>query len=65
MRKPIHITAPWPTQEEIDRRFPVPKARRKELQALIDEFKAMLDNGENAPEISLDPGKRRKRAPAA
>ena len=27
MRKPIHITAPWPTPEEVKKRYPVSKAR--------------------------------------
>ena len=66
MPRPVaHITAPWPTQEEIERRFPVPEASRKELQALVDEFKAMIAARGNAPEGSIGQEKRRKSASAA
>jgi hypothetical protein len=65
MRKPIHITTPWSTLEEIEKRFPVPKARKKELQRLVDEFKATLSNREEAPVGLIEPEKRRKRASAA
>jgi hypothetical protein len=65
MRKPIHITAPWPTQEEIERRFPVPEDSRKELQTPMDEFKAMIAAREVAPKESVNPEKRRKSASAA
>ena len=65
MRKPIRITAPWSTLEEIEKRFPVPKARKKELQRLVDEFKATLSNREEAPVGLIEPEKRRKRASAA
>jgi len=65
MPKPVHITTPWPTPAEIDRRFPIPKARRKELQALVDEFKAVIGASVAAPKSSIKPEKRRKRASAA
>jgi len=66
MPRPVaHITAPWPTQEEMEKLFPIPKARRKEFQALVDEFKAQLSRQEEAPVTSIEPEKRRKRATAA
>jgi hypothetical protein len=37
----------------------------KELQALVDEFKARLSIREEAPVTSIEPEKRRKRASAA
>ena len=65
MRKPIHITAPRPTLEELEKRFRISEARKKELQALVDEFKAMHSIREEAPVNSREPEKRRKRASAA
>jgi anti-sigma factor RsiW len=65
MRKPIHLTAPPPTLEEMEKHFRIPKARKEELQALVDEFKAMLSNRKDAPVNSAEPEKRRKRASAA
>jgi hypothetical protein len=65
MRKPIYITAPRPTLEELEKHFRISKARKKELQVLVDKFKAMLFNREEAPATSIEPEKRRKRASAA
>jgi len=65
MRKPIHITTPWPTQEEMERHFPISKARQRELQMLVDEFKATIFNREEVPVNSNAPEKRHKRASAA
>jgi len=65
MTQPVYITAPWPTLEEMEKRFPIPEARRKEFQALLDEFKALLSNREEAPMASIEPEERRKRASAA
>ena len=65
MRKPIHITAPRPTPEEWAKHFPISKASEKALQALVDEFKAMHSNREDAPVNAAEPEKRRKRASAA
>jgi len=65
MRKPIHITAPRPTLEEWAKHFPISKARKKELQALVDEFKANHSSREDEPVSSIQPEKRRKRASAA
>ena len=66
MARPVaHITAPWPTQEEVEKRFPIPKARKEEFQALVDEFKTLLSNRVEVPRTSIEPEKRRKRASAA
>jgi hypothetical protein len=65
MPKSVHITAPWPTQEEIEKLFPISKARKKELQALVDEFKAQLSRREDASVTPIAAEKRRKRASAA
>lgn len=65
MPKTVHITAPWPTHEEMVRHLRISKARKKELQALVDEFEAKLSNQKEAPVTSLIPEKRRKRASAA
>jgi hypothetical protein len=65
MRKPIQITAPRPTIEEWEKHFRVSKARKKELQVLVDEFRAELSNKREAPLNSIEPEKRRKRASAA
>jgi hypothetical protein len=65
MRKPVHITTPPPTLEEMEKRFRIPKGRLKELQALVDDFKATLLIREVAPANLIEPEKRRKRASAA
>lgn len=65
MRKPIRITAPPPTPEELAKRFPVSKASEKAIQALVNEFKAQISHIEEAPPASMKPEKRRKRASAA
>lgn len=65
MRKPIHITTPWPTQEEMAKRFRIPKARQRELQTLVDEYKAKLSPLQEPPVTLVEPEKRRKRASAA
>ena len=35
MRKPIHITGPCPTPEDLAKRFPVSKASEKAIQAIV------------------------------
>jgi hypothetical protein len=65
MRKPIYITAPRPTLEELEKHFRISKASERALQALVDEFKAQLSNQEEASVNSIEPEKRRKRASAA
>jgi hypothetical protein len=65
MREPIYITAPRPTLEELEKHFRISKARKKELQVLVDEFKAQLPNREEATVNSIELEKRRKSASAA
>ena len=65
MRKPIHITAPRSTLEEMKKRFPISKASEKALQVLVDEFKTQLSHQEEALVNSIEPEKRRKRVSAA
>ncbi len=65
MRKPIYITAPRPTLEELKKQFPISKASERAIQALADEFKAQLSNREEAPVNSIKQEKRRKSASAA
>jgi hypothetical protein len=65
MPKPIYITAPRPTVEELDKRWRISKARKKELQVLVDQFKTQIANRNVVPVNSLKPEKRRKRASAA
>ena len=65
MPKPVRITTPWPTHKEMVGHLRISKARKKELQALVDKFKAELSSRKTAPLESLAPEKRRKRASAA
>jgi hypothetical protein len=65
MSKQVHITTPWPTPEELAKRFPISKASEKALQALVDEFKAKLSSREEVPVNFAEPEKRPKRASAA
>jgi hypothetical protein len=65
MRKPIHITAPWPTREEMERQFPISKASEKAIQILVEEFKTQLSRKNESAPTSMEPEKRRKRASAA
>lgn len=65
MPKSVHITTPWPTQEEMEKSLHISKARKRELQPIVDELKARLSKLEEAPATSIEPEKRRKRASAA
>jgi hypothetical protein len=65
MPKSVHITAPWPTQEEMERSLGISKARKRALKPLLDELRAKLSIREEAPVNSIEPEKRRKRASAA
>jgi hypothetical protein len=65
MRKPVHITVPRLTHEEMVRHLRISKTRKKELQALVDEFLAKFPKQEEAPANSIEPEKRRKSASAA
>ncbi len=65
MPKSVHITAPWPTQEEVEKSLYISKARKRALRPLVDKFKAQLSRLEEVPVTSIEPEKRRKRASAA
>jgi hypothetical protein len=65
MPKPIHITTPWATPEEWAKLYPISKERERELQALVDQFKAMHPAREEQTVTSIKLEKRRKRASAA
>jgi hypothetical protein len=66
MPRPVaHITAPWPTEEEMVKRLRISPARKRELQSLVDEFKAQVSHLERASRTLIEPEKRRKRASAA
>ncbi|MGD0829931.1 MAG: hypothetical protein ABR907_03240 [Terracidiphilus sp.] len=65
MPQSVQITAPWPTQEEMEKSLGISKARKRALQAIVDELKAKLSNREEVPVTSIEPEKRRKRASAA
>jgi hypothetical protein len=66
MRKPIHITTPWPTPEEVARRFRISNRRQKELNAMAEEIFRQLqkENGASAGK-AVDQRKKRKNASAA
>jgi hypothetical protein len=42
MHKPVHITTPYPTSEEVARLFRIPKSRQKELEALAQKLFAQM-----------------------
>ncbi len=66
MPRPVaNITAPWSTPEEMENRFPIPEDRKEEFQELVDEFKALLSNREEAPMTSIKTEKGGKCASAA
>jgi|HubBroStandDraft_5_1064220.scaffolds.fasta_scaffold587545_2 hypothetical protein len=65
MPKSVHITAPRPTFEEMTKHLRISKARKKELQVIVDGFRAELAPLEHAPVTTARPEKRRKRASAA
>jgi len=49
MKKPIVLTAPYPTTEELDQRYPVSAERKIELEELA---KFLFDNQEKI--LSMD-----------
>lgn len=65
MPKSVHIKTPWPTEEELVRHLRISPARKRELAAILDKAKAELSRQEEAPVISVEPRKRRRRASAA
>lgn len=65
MSKSVHITAPWPTHEEMVSHLHITRKRQKELQKIANKAASMLSDNKQAPAASVQPAKRRKRAPAA
>lgn len=65
MPKPVQITAPPLSQEEMAKRLRIPQARQKELQLILDEARAKFSSQLKEPTESVEPEKRRKRASAA
>lgn len=67
MTRPVaHITAPIDPLEVRIKRLRIPKARQKELQAIVDEVWARYSKLEQAPKNGTnEAGKKRKRAAAA
>lgn len=66
MPKPVHISTPPPSHEEMVRRLRVPKARQRKLRAIMDETWARLESLEKVsenPESGQE--ENRKNAPAA
>jgi hypothetical protein len=66
MPRPIHITTPIEPREARIKRLRIPKARQKELLAIIDEGWARLaTEKETHLNDSVQPGEKPKRASAA
>jgi hypothetical protein len=66
MRKPIHITTPRPTFEEVAKIYHVPKHRQKRLKALADELVRQMEVEEaRSADKAAGRGKKRKNAAAA
>jgi hypothetical protein len=63
MRKPIHITTPRPTFEEVAKIYKISKRRQKEIKALADELVRQMKKEEEAS--AAGKGKKRKNAAAA
>ena len=65
MPKSVYISGPLPSVEEMEKSLGISKARKKELQVLVDKFKDQLSRREETPATAIRPEKRRKRASAA
>ena len=66
MPRPVaHITAPWPTQEEMETSLGISRERKMALQPLVDEVKAQLSRLREESVTSLAPEKSQTRASAA
>lgn len=48
MPKSVRITTPWPTSEEVAKRFGISKRRQKELDAMAEEYFRRLQAEEKA-----------------
>ena len=65
MPKSVHITVSQLSQQERAKRLRIPKAREKQLRAIVDKGLAILLRQEEETRESIEPEKRRKRASAA
>jgi hypothetical protein len=66
MRPSVHITTPIEPREIRIKRLRIPKARQKELVAMMDQAWARLAAEKETPPIdSVQPGKKPERASAA
>ncbi|HUY94339.1 MAG TPA: hypothetical protein VMU71_03540 [Terracidiphilus sp.] len=65
MPKSVHITTPWPTSEEVAKRFRIPKRRQKELDAMAREYVKQLQAEEKARGTNLKENEKQKDASAA
>lgn len=66
MPKSVHITTPWPTSEQVARRFRIPRRRQKEINAMAEEiFKQLRGEKETIAHEAAGQGKKRKNAAAA
>jgi hypothetical protein len=65
MPKSVHIPAPQTTHEERVKQLHIPKDRLKELQALVDEFKARLAHRQEPPQNPIEPEMSSKSVSAA
>jgi hypothetical protein len=66
MRKPIPITTPMPTFEEVAKEYRVPKRREKVLRALVEKFAQQVqEKREVSAAKTAGKGKKRRNASAA
>jgi hypothetical protein len=66
MPKQVRITTPWPTPEEVAKRFRISKRRQKEIKAMAEEiFEQMQKENEGSNGKVVEHGKKRKNASAA
>jgi hypothetical protein len=65
MPKSIPITTPWPTSEEVGKRFRVPKRRQKELRAIAEEYVEKLKTELDAEGRAVAQEEKRKDVSAA
>jgi hypothetical protein len=66
MPRSVHITTLIPPPWSMAKRLRIPKARQKELRAMVDEIRRRFANEEEAPSgDSTKPGKKLQCASAA
>lgn len=65
MPKSVHITTPWPTSEEVAKRYGISKRRQKELDAMAREYFKQLRAEEKTWGTALKVNETQKDASAA